>query len=77
VSSRAAQIYTQALELEIDERAELASQMIASIDGLPDADAESAWAAEIESRARRAITGETQGIDWTSIRSRVKSKLAR
>ncbi len=76
MSDRAAQVYAEALELELDERAELASQMIASIDGLPDADAESAWAVEIERRARRTIAGDSQGTDWESIRSRVETKLA-
>lgn len=77
MTSRAAQIYTQALELDVDERAELVTKMIASIDGVADADAENAWAVEIEHRARRAIASESQGTDWESIRSRVESKLAR
>lgn len=76
VSERAAQVLEEALQLEIDERAKLASQIIASVDGEPDADAESAWASEIEGRARRAIAGESKGIEWESVRSRVEAKLA-
>lgn len=75
MSRQAAQIFAEALELEVDERAELASQMIASIDGAPDPDAAHAWAAEIERRANRAISGESQGSDWEQIRSRIQAKL--
>ena len=72
---QAAQIFAEALELEVDERAELASQMIASIDGAPDHDADHAWATEIERRANRAISGESQGSDWEQVRSRIQAKL--
>ncbi len=72
---QAAQIFAEALELEVDERAELASRMIASIDGAPDPDTDHAWATEIERRANRAISGESQGSDWEQVRSRIQAKL--
>lgn len=42
----------EALQLEVDDRAELAPQIVTSIDGLPDAEAESAWAVKIERHCR-------------------------
>ncbi len=53
-----------ALGLSVRERAEIADELIASMDGEPDADVEAAWAAEIERRARRALSGQTKGEDW-------------
>ena len=60
----------------IEERASLASELIASIDGESDQDAERAWAAEIERRARRAIAGESHGTDWDTVQARIASTLA-
>ena len=42
VSERAARVVEQALQLSVDERAEVAAEIIASVDGEPDADAEQA-----------------------------------
>jgi hypothetical protein len=42
-----------ALALSAHDRAELAAELLASLDGLPDTDAEGAWCEEIEQRARR------------------------
>ena len=75
MSERAARVVEQALQLTVEERAEVAAEIIASVDGEPDADAEEAWAAEIERRARRAIAGESQGTDWETVRARIEAKL--
>jgi putative addiction module component (TIGR02574 family) len=68
-------ILDEALQLSIAERARLAAELIASIDGPPDADAEEAWAAEVERRARRAVDGDSVGEDWENVRRRVGDKL--
>jgi putative addiction module component (TIGR02574 family) len=75
VSERAAQVLKEALELSPEERAEVAAELIASVDGEPDADAEAAWAVEIERRARRALSGQSQGTDWETVRARIEAKL--
>ena len=64
-----------ALQLPVEERVTLVSALIASIDGEPDEDADEAWAAEIERRARRAITGESTGSEWDAVRARLEGKL--
>jgi len=69
MSETARQILEEALRLPLDERAAVIAELIASMDGEPDADAEQAWAAEIERRARRALRGESAGRDWSSVRA--------
>ena len=75
MSTRTKELLEDALQLTIDERASLASDLIASIDGESDPDAARAWAVEIERRARRAIAGESRGTDWDTVQARVASKL--
>jgi len=47
----------EALGLSTEERAELAAELIASLDGPADVDVEAAWAAEIERRAAKVLSG--------------------
>ena len=56
-----------ALSLPLNERAELAADLLASLDGEPDEDVEAAWAAEIERRIRRIHAAGSTGRDWTEI----------
>ena len=74
-SARTKELLKDALQLTIEERASLASELIASIDGESDQDAERAWAAEIERCARRAIASESRGTDWDTVQARIASKL--
>ena len=69
-------ILDEALQLPLSERAQVAGELIASIDGPPDPNAEKLWATEIERRARRALTGESLGEDWEIVRQRVSDKLS-
>src|SRR3990172_5330941 len=43
-------VLADALRLDVDSRAELAAELLASLDGPADPDAEAAWAVEIERR---------------------------
>jgi putative addiction module component (TIGR02574 family) len=63
-----------AMRLELAERAELAVELLASLDGAPDEDAEAAWAAEIERRAERARTGEDPGRPWAEVRDELRRR---
>ncbi len=69
------QLLRGALKLDSGERAELAAQIIASLDGEPDNDVESAWADEIKGRAKRARSGEDPGRPWPDVRKHLHSKL--
>lgn len=67
----------QVLGLPISERAALAADLLASLDGVPEAEVEAAWAAEIESRARRLLSGEDPGHAWEDVRARLRAEFPR
>jgi putative addiction module component (TIGR02574 family) len=70
-------ILREALALPADERADVAAELLASLDD-PDADTanlEAAWAAEIEKRARRVLADESAGIPWEDVRRRAEAEL--
>jgi len=71
VTKRTSKLLNDALKLEVSERAELASELIASLDAEADEDAEAAWAVEIEERAARARSGEDPGKPWPEVRDRL------
>lgn len=78
MTSRAQELLREALGLPIDERAGVAAELLASLDdvavGNP-AEVEAAWAAEIERRARRVMSGESQGVPWDQVRARAEAEL--
>jgi hypothetical protein len=57
MSNRADSLLTEALALPAEARAEIAYELVASLDGAPDADANEAWIAEIERRADEVRNG--------------------
>jgi hypothetical protein len=65
-------ILTEALELGADERADIAVELLASLDGEPDPDAEQAWAREIATRAERARRSEGQGRDASAVHAEAR-----
>jgi putative addiction module component (TIGR02574 family) len=77
VSKATEQLLESALKLGLPERAELAVELLASLDGAPDEDAEAAWAAEIERRATRARSGDDRGKAWPEVRDRIRNGLSR
>jgi hypothetical protein len=77
MSDEARHILEKALRLPLTERAAMAAELIASMDGEPDADAEKAWAAEIEHRAARAIGGESTGREWDTALGEIAAKHSR
>ena len=77
MNDRVKQILEDTLTLSREESAELAVELATSVDGEPDADAQTAWAAEIERRARRAIAGESRGVAWPAVRARIERSLRR
>jgi len=75
MSAQGQSVLRQALGLTLRERAEVAVELLASLDGDADPEAEAAWAAEIERRARRARDGATKGTAWSTVRDRIKRRL--
>ena len=72
-------LLTEALELTADDRAELAAELLASLDD-PTSDSQEEvdrlWAAEIERRSNRVLSGESSGEPWDEARRRIESELA-
>jgi putative addiction module component (TIGR02574 family) len=64
----AKRILDEALRLPIPQRAEVAAELLASLDGEPEPDADAAWAAEIEQRIRRIRSGRAKGRTWAEVR---------
>lgn len=80
MSPRAQELLREALALPVKERADVAAQLLASLDDAAPADpaeVEAAWAEEIERRARRVMAGETAGIPWEDVRRRAEAELRR
>lgn len=78
MSSRAQELLREALALSIEDRADVAAELLASLDDAEAdnlAEVEAAWAAEIERRARRVLAGESVGTTWDDVRSRAQAEL--
>jgi len=73
MTSRAQELLREALTLPIAERADVAAELLASLDAETDhpAEVEAAWASEIERRARRVIAGESAGVAWEDVRAKI------
>ena len=69
MSPRTNDLLRSALLLPLDERAQLAAELLASMDGEPEADVESAWANEVERRAHRALSEDSAAVDWADVRA--------
>ena len=78
MTSRAQALLREALTLPAEERADVAAELLASLDETPRDDpgeVEAAWAREIERRARRVMSGESTGEPWEDVRARVLRRL--
>ena len=68
----------EALQLPPEQRAELAGDLLATLE--PDTPSgqrtEAEWIAEIERRARAAIAG-SPGVSWAEARAQIQSRLPR
>jgi len=77
MSERARKLLHDAMELPLPERAELAADLIASLDGEADPEVEAAWNAEIERRAREALADPDDDIAWETVRAELHADSTR
>lgn len=79
MTNQAQALLQEVLALPEEERADVAAELLASLDA-PAADdpatVRSLWARELESRARRMLSGEAPGEDWAAVRQRLADQLA-
>jgi hypothetical protein len=68
---------TEALNLPQADRAELACQLVQSLDGRADPDAVSEWDAEVLRRFEQVISGNAGIIDRAEFARRMRERLAR
>jgi len=79
VTNQAKALLQEALALPEEDRADVAAELLASLDApAPDdpATVRGLWALELESRARRMLSGEAPGEDWATVRRRLADQLA-
>jgi len=69
MSERGRKLVQDAMELSLPERAELAADLLASLDVEPDMDVEAALASEIERRAREALANPDDDVAWETVRA--------
>jgi putative addiction module component (TIGR02574 family) len=78
MTQRAKAILNEALALPAEDRADVAAELLASLENQPKediAEVQAAWAIEIERRARRVLNGESAGEAWESVRERTARRL--
>lgn len=70
-----AAVLADALRLDDEARAALAAELLGSLDGPADPDAESAWDAEIERRIAAIEAGTIQLESWEQVRHRIEREI--
>lgn len=75
MTRRARKLIDQVLQLSVQEQAAVAHEILLSMDGPPDDDAEEAWAKEVKRRAAEADRPDWQGDAWEVVRARVERKV--
>ena len=68
-------VFADALRLDPDTRAELAAELLASLDGPADPDAEAAWAAEIDRRVEAIEAGSLRLEPWAQAKRRIEKEI--
>jgi putative addiction module component (TIGR02574 family) len=77
MTSRAQEVLREALALPSEQRADVAAELLASLDESESdiATLEAEWAAEIERRAARVLADESSGTSWSDVRRRADAEL--
>ena len=68
-------VLADALRLDSVARAELAAELLASLDGPADSDAGSAWNAEIDRRIEAIEAGTIRLEPWEQVKRRIEKDL--
>jgi len=70
-------VLSTALALPVRERARIAHELLLSLDGGADADAASAWVAEVEQRAREVRSDSVATEAWETVKARLAGRWRR
>ena len=74
MTTNAQKLFEQALTLGANDRAELAAQLLASLDEV-EPNVEAAWAAEIERRAADARANPDDDEDWRTVLDEIQREV--
>jgi putative addiction module component (TIGR02574 family) len=76
VTNAAETLLEQALTLPVEDRALLASGLLASLDSetLDEAEVERLWSAETERRATQLESGESEPVTWDHLLQRIDER---
>lgn len=78
MTTKAQEILNQALQLGPDERAELASQLLSSLEDEESyADLHPSWSAEIKRRLDELESGAVKAIPWEEARAIIRDRVSR
>jgi len=75
VTANTQKLLEEAMALPVNDRAELAAQLLATLDDA-EADVESAWAAEIERRAADARRNPNDDVDWRTALDEIQREVS-
>jgi len=68
-------VLAEALRLDVPSRAQLAAELLGSLDGPTDPNADAAWAAEIERRVTAIEAGTVKLEGWADVRDRIEREI--
>ena len=74
MTTNAQKLFQEALTLGVNDRAELAAQLLASLEDAED-DIEAAWAAEIDRRASEARENPEDDVDWRTALAEIQREV--
>lgn len=72
MSKAPSEVLADALRLEPDARADVAAELLASLDGPVDPDAGTVWDAEIERRIEAIEAGTIRLEPWSDVKRRIE-----
>ena len=75
MSEKADALLREALALTPEDRAELATSLIDSLDAVPDVDVEAAWQEEIAGRLAAIRAGAAKLVPWEEVRRKARAIL--
>ncbi len=77
MSISAEALLDSAFKLPSEDRARIATELIASLDGIPGAGVEAAWDVEVERRIEQVDQGKVQLLDWNVVKAEVAQVVKR
>jgi putative addiction module component (TIGR02574 family) len=75
MTNEARALLEKALALPDNERAELAGNLIASLDATIDADADAAWQEEVARRLHEVHSGKVTTVSWDEVQRKARTLL--